>query len=183
MKKLKLLFLAMFITSVTLGQVIQVPAGSVYGTFQVTDLGGGVRGDYHFQSGWGMYGSFSYGNWYLYKNSGLQHHYKGTIGGLALISDWMGNHHYVTLGANYHDVEKIPGLDDSAYWASDIIYQHFSFEAGITVKYSRVSIAFRTDILRWEPCIDVGYTFIRKSQGYCPYQTSLPSTIYNKLGK
>lgn len=137
------------------GQFRETPPAAVYLVTQPTDLGIGVRGDYHVNHWAGLYGSASYGQWRYYGWSGLDQHFKSTLGLLIPYKDWMGNHHDFSVGLNYHWVsgEVEP---DEIYKDADIFHQPLSFELGLTIKYPRFALAFRTDILRWEPCIDIG---------------------------
>lgn len=131
------------------------PPAAIYLAYQPTDHGLGLRGDYHINHWAGVYGSASYGQWRLYKWSGLDQHVKATLGVLIPYKDWGYNQHDFSLGLNYHWVSG--EVVDSEIYKNDKAFERpWSFEIGLTVKYPRFALAFRTDILRWEPCIDIG---------------------------
>lgn len=131
------------------------PPGAIYLAYQPTDHGLGIRGDYHFNHWAGAYGSASYGEWRLYKWSGLGQHVKLTTGILIPYKDWMGNQHDFSLGLNYHWVSG-DVVESEIYKADKAFDSPWSFEIGLTIKMKRFALGMRTDILRWEPCVDVG---------------------------
>jgi hypothetical protein len=131
------------------------PYNALYLSFQPADLGFGIRGDVHFNYWLGAYGSASYGQWRLYKDSGLDQHVKITLGPLIPFTDWMGNQHDFTIGLNYHHTSG--EITDFINFKEDgIFHQPWSFELGLTIKYQKFALGFRTDILRWEPCFEIG---------------------------
>ena len=138
-----------------IAQKREKPRPAIYLAYQPFDHGLGIRGDYHLTSWVGMYSSVSYGTLSLYKYTGLQDHMKYTVGVLIPLQDSNGNQHDFSIGGNYHTVQRNPDYSGQQP-ASDKILYPFSFEAGLTIKFPRITLAFRTDILRWEPCIDVG---------------------------
>jgi len=143
------------------------PPAAIYIAYQPTDHGLGLRGDYHINHWAGVYGSASYGQWRLYKWSGLDKHIKATLGVLIPIKDWMGNQHDVSVGLNHHWVSG--EIVDSELFHNDKAFDNpWSFELGLTIKYPRFAIAIRTDILRWEPGIDIGIplNFNKESHDY-----------------
>lgn len=128
---------------------------AIYLSFQPADFGLGVRCDYYIQR-LGIYNSLTYGNGGLYKANQIKHHTKITIGILVPLPDYHGATFDITTGLNYHALGSII-LNDSH--VSPQIFNPWSFEIGLTTKWRRFSIGARTDILRWEPCIDFGIKF------------------------
>ena len=114
---------------------------AIYLTVQPCDYGIGLRYDYMFGKV-GMYNSLSYGNWSLYKEAGLEHHIKITIGSLLPVYN-----QHATVGLNYHSVQETI-LPDG--------YHKLSFELGFTAQIRNVVIGLRTDVLNWEPYVDIG---------------------------
>lgn len=137
------------------------PPGAIYLAWQPSDMGLGIRGDVHATWWLGFYGSASYGQWYLYKWSGLDKHFKGTLGVLVPWKDWKGNQHDWSIGLNYHWVsgEVIPS---DIFHDDPRLQSPWSFEVGLTIKMPRFTMAFRTDVIRWEPCFDIGIPLRRK---------------------
>jgi len=145
----------LMIGSVLKGQFRETPAPAIYLAHTPWDMGFGLRGDYHITHWTGVYGSATYGQGYLYKWSGLGKHVKATIGTLIPYKDWKGNQHDFTVGLNYHWVSG--QVEESDVFKDDPqFHKSFSFELGFTIKAPRFTLAFRTDILRWEPGIDIG---------------------------
>ena len=132
---------------------------------QPTDFGIGLRYDYHFKNALGVYTSTTYGDWGLYKQYDIRHHTKITTG-ISLYQFGLMNkdlylrkqfiYYYFTAGLNYHILDKPKYLP---YNISKQIYKPWSFELGVTCYMNKILIGMRTDILRWEPCIDIGYSF------------------------
>lgn len=140
----------------------------MYVSYQPVDHGVGVRGDYHVNHWAGFYGSATYGQWRLYQYSGLDQHVKGTLGILIPYKDWMKNQHDFSLGVNYHYVSG--EIQDTENFRNHKAFNTpWSFELGLTIKYPRFALAFRTDILRWEPCIDIGIPIGRKRTTFTNY--------------
>ena len=132
------------------------PPNAIYLAYQPWDHGLGLRYDQHFWK-MGAYGSASYGKWGLYQGAGLDDHVKLTLGVLVPLKDWMGNQHDFSIGLNRHFVNAYE-VDDpyNNYDPGRIEAIPWSFELGLTIKMQRFTLGMRTDILRWEPCIDVG---------------------------
>ena len=146
------------------------PPSAIYISYQPTDHGLGIRGDYHINYWAGVYSSASYGQWRLYKWSGLDQHVKLTAGALIPYKDWMGNQHDFSLGLNYHWVSG--EIAESEIYKNDKAFDRpWSFELGLTIKYPRFALAVRTDILRWEPCVDIGIPLNFKDK---PYKVKMP---------
>ena len=151
MKKL-LLILTLVLSSIILSAQNQ----ATYVAFQPVDLGMGIRYDHYFESV-GLYGSLSYGNYYLYRMNGLKDHVKLT-GGIMIpfgkkTSSTIDDFH-ATIGLNRHWVNYSCA---SYIVRSTSIVEPWSFELGVATNiFKRFTVAFRTDILRWEPCIDIG---------------------------
>lgn len=134
------------------------PSPIIYVAYQPADHGIGVRGDYYLNDILGTYGSLTYGTWGAYDKVGFKNHVKGTIGGMFNFSRHGGDYYRATAGVNFH----YTGVDEGSF-AETIDLNPVSFEVGITVRYSRFAIAFRTDILRWEPCVDIGIPLRKKT--------------------
>jgi len=151
-----ILFFLLFLPSVCFSQTI-------YLGFQPADLGIVIRGDID-----KFYGSISYGNWGIYKYYGLKNHFKLTAGiMIPLKPDKYGFEVKPTIGINYHllngpmsgIMDNIPRRYFDDRWPNSKIFNHWSFELGTTIYMKRFALGMRTDILRWEPCIDVGIRF------------------------
>ena len=155
MRTIIILFIASLIITVeSVGQNHQISKNAVYIVMQPADFGMGIRGDYHFWKA-GVYGSASYGTLGLYKRASLKKHIKLTAGVLIPLKRYLSNQFDISVGLNYHYVEKIKG-ENLDYWAGTIFYYPWSYEIGLTIKLKRITMGVRTDIMRWEPCIDVG---------------------------
>lgn len=126
------------------------PASAIYVAYQPADHGFGIRGDYYINESVGTYGSFSYGNWGLMRYVGVNHHFKATLGVLIPVKRYYTEQRFTGLaGFNYHHAD----IDDDV----NIDYGSYSFELGLTFNIKeRIRIGVRTDIIHWEPCIDVG---------------------------
>lgn len=150
MKILAVIFIALISLSMEgVGQFRETPSPAIYLAFQPADCGLGIRGDYHLNHWAGVYGSVSYGQWGLYKWSGLGSHVKLTTGILIPWKDWAGNQYDWSVGLNHH-------LVSGDIISNEIFHQPWSFEVGLTAKMRGFALGLRTDIPRWEPCIDVG---------------------------
>ena len=139
----------------SVGQLREKPPNALYLSYQPWDHGLGIRGDYHLNHWVGVYGSGSYGQWGLYKSSGLDQHVKLTAGILIPWKDWRGNQYDWSVGLNHHWVSG-QVVESKIFEDDPVFHQPWSFEVGFTVKMKRFALGMRTDILRWEPCIDVG---------------------------
>jgi len=156
------------------------PPNAVYLAHQPWDLGIGLRYDQHF---WkvGAYGSVTYGNWYLYRQAGLKDHWKITAGLLIPIKDYMENKHDISIGLNRHFTKSFEVYDPlNIYDGNKIIDHPWSFELGFTIKMQRFAIAVRTDILHWEPCIDLGIplNYGERKKGYVKMPKRKKSRFY-----
>lgn len=127
---------------------------AVYVSHQPVDLGIGMRGDYYIKR-MGLYSSLSYGNWGFYKREDIKHHVKFTTGVLVPLPDYNGGIFDITAGINYHLFGSIP-IESPL---NPHIFNPWSFELGLTTKLRYFAVAIRIDILRWEPCVDIGFTF------------------------
>jgi hypothetical protein len=143
-------------------QLRETPHDAIYLAYQPWDHGLGIRYDHHINYWAGLYGSASYGRLGLYKYSGLGQHVKLTTGVLIPFKDWRGNQHDFTLGLNYHWVSGVVETNET-FKDNPIFHEPFSFEIGLTIKMERFALGMRTDILRWEPCIDIGIPIRRNS--------------------
>jgi hypothetical protein len=160
----KLIFLCMLLLS----SCIPIPAqqrvpkqpNAAYISVLPADWGIGVRYDHSFV-GVGAYGSISYGNYNINELTYIKNHIKYTIGVSAPLPKWNDWHYAFNVGINYHDWGKVVMGDIQL---NDKIFNPWSFELGISVKLPRFALAVRTDIMRWEPCIDIGIPFKYKKQ-------------------
>lgn len=143
----------------------ETPPPAIYLAYQPWDHGLGLRGDYHFNHWAGIYGSATYGQWNLYKKSGLGQHMKLTAGVFIPYKDYAGGQFDWSVGLNYHKVWGT--VEESEVFKDDPQFHNpWSFELGLTCKLERFAIGVRTDILRWEPCIDVGIPIKEKQSPY-----------------
>lgn len=137
---------------------------AVYIATQPVDFGIGQRIDIGFKNdALQLYESLTYGDWGLYKQNGLRHHLKASVGIMAPIyqrcQQTVLNHNefFLTAAINYHHLGEASINNEIV---DPGIFNPWSFEIGITgYTWSRFAIAVRTDILRWEPCVDFGYKF------------------------
>ncbi len=155
---LLLMMLPMFVKAQVFDFNREVPPNAIYIAYQPWDHGLGLRYDQYIWK-MGAYGSVTYGNLGLYKGAGLKNHWKFTAGILIPINDdRMGNQADITLALNRHFVKTFD-VDDPYNNYDDtgrIENTPWSFELGMTIKLRRFALGMRTDILRWEPCIDIG---------------------------
>ncbi len=149
----KLLFLLLI--SIPIIGMAQHHSPALYISHQPVDFGVGVRGDYYIKS-FGLYNSVSYSDWGLYRQNNLRHHVKLSMGVLMPLDDYNGAKFDVMAGLNYHHM-RYTKLEDS--FINHKILNPWSFELGLTVKMQKFALGVRTDILRWEPCVDFGLTF------------------------
>lgn len=133
----------------------ETPSPTIYLAYQPWDHGLGLRSDYHINHWAGVYGSASYGQWGLYQQSGLGQHVKLTAGILIPYKDYAGGQFDFSLGLNYH---KVWGevVENEIFKDDPVFHKNWSFELGLTCKLKRFALGVRTDILRWEPCVDIG---------------------------
>lgn len=160
----ELLIILLLASTACFGQVPERPQSAMYVSYQPFDHGIGFRLDGYVSDHVGLYTSGSYGTSGLYKSAGLEGHMKLTLGALIPFHRDARAISSMVIGGSYHHVSEIPDLDPSDYWAGDRIYGPLSFELGIAIQFSRVAISFRTDVLRWEPCIDVGVVIGEKKK-------------------
>lgn len=164
MKKILLTYL-LFIPIIAIGQIREKPPSAIYLAYQPAGHGLGLRGDVYVHYLLGIYGSASYETLGHYRHAGLKNHFKLTIGILIGIPDYGDIQHDISVGLNYHHVQKNIRYEP-LFQAGEVIYQNWSFEIGLTIKYPRFTIGMRTDILRWEPCIDIGIPLHKHKKGY-----------------
>jgi hypothetical protein len=150
------------ITIALTAQFREKPHNAVYLSYQPWDHGLGIRGDVHLNHRAGIYGSASYGKWGFYQQSGLGDHIKLTSGILIPYKDWIGNQYDFSLGLNYHWVSGLV-IENEVFKDDPLFHKPWSFEIGLTIKMSRFALGVRTDILRWEPCIDIGIPIGRRN--------------------
>lgn len=152
----------LFLTPVTQPQSVKIK--TEYLLIQPVDFGIGHRLDIGFSTtDLQLYESISYGNWGLYRQNGIRDHIKFTIGLMHALKPHTNektlstDQFFITFGLNYHLLTKYAEPDIPL--DSDI-FNPWSFELGITAySWKKVAIGIRTDILRWEPCMDFGYRF------------------------
>lgn len=136
---------------------------SLYLLHQPVDIGFGVRVDYYPAQFYGyrhekcgVYNSLTYGNWGLYRENGLEHHIRFTTGVMIPLNPYKGVRYNLTFGVSYHHLGKgsvqDPGLNQE-------LYNHWSYEGGLTFKAGHFALCLVTDIPRWEPCIGIGFIF------------------------
>lgn len=149
----KLIFLLLI--SMPFSLMAQRHHPTLYILFQSADFGTGIRGDYYINR-LGLYSSVSYGGSGLYGRFDIKNHTKITTGVLLPMPDYDGITFDITAGINYHILRySMPEnllLDPR-------VYNPWSFELGTTFKLKRFALGMRTDILRWEPCVDIGIKF------------------------
>jgi hypothetical protein len=164
----KVLLMLILITLMTIcsrqtvakGQDINRKPNTVYVALQATDYGIGVRYDRMF-NGVGVYTSLSHGNYWLdpSHDTYIKDHYKYTIGVICSLPNQPLDNTYtfdVVTGLNYHwwGTVYLDGMQlDPRVW------NPWSFELGVNCKFNRFALGVRTDIMRWEPCIDLGIKF------------------------
>ena len=130
--------------------------------YQPVDNGLGIRIDYQIMN-LRLYNSLSYGNQGLYRANNLKQHTKLTAGILIPLQDYRGHKYNIMAGINYHH------LRSDGYFEACLdprIFDPWSFELGVSIYIGRIAIGTRTDILRWEPCVDIGYRFLLWEQKY-----------------
>jgi len=137
-----LVFLLLLISMSVTGQRY-----AVYLSVQPADLGVGVRADLGY-----VYGSFSYGNWGVYKQTYIHNHTKVTVGGIIPLKQKDECRYEITAGVNYHKANYPDNIRRS-------LKSTLSGEGGFAVYIRGISIGARTDVRRWEPCIDFGFNF------------------------
>jgi len=136
---------------------------SIYLLHQPTDLGIGIRVDIDplqfTKSGrkkCGLYSSLSYGNWGLYRQYGLEHHVKTTVGCLIPLKPYKSHHYSLSFGTSYHHLGKNSVRDPEL---NQKLYKTWGYEIGISFKTKFLALCISTDIPRWEPCVGVGMVF------------------------
>lgn len=155
LNRIKILFLAMFLFSSLYGQEFK----GIYGVFQPLDIGVGVRADLQIGDN-EYYTSISYGNGGVYREYWLKDHYKVSAGYMFLLSDRGSEYDcWLTGGLNFHIVNNMYEYEHPTL--NKIIYSPISFELGTTARINKFLFGVRTDIIRWEPCVDFSYNFSR----------------------
>lgn len=120
---------------------------AVYLSAQPADLGIGIRADLGY-----VYGSFSYGNWGVYKRTYIHNHTKVTVGGIIPLKQKNEYKYEFTVGVNYHKADYPDNIRKA-------LSSTLSAEGGFAIYIRGICIGARTDIRRWEPCIDIGLSF------------------------
>jgi len=149
----KLIILLVLLSSLPL--FAQEKRSALYVSMQPADFGIGLRYDFY-PGRIGIYNSITYGNLGLYKANQIKHHVKITAGILAPLPDYNGAKFDITAGINYHYLGSVI-MEGSL--VSSQIFNPWSFELGLTTKWKRLCIGVRTDLLRWEPTLDLGIKF------------------------
>lgn len=129
---------------------------TIYLSYYPADNGVGLRFDYPVLPVIMIYNSASYGTTGLYREYNLKNHFKLTTGVLIPLKPYNDDKCYISAGVNYHHVEKAGG---TGVEVKPLILRPWSFELGVTAKLRKLAIGLRTDILRWEPSVDVGIFF------------------------
>ena len=131
---------------------------AAYYSLQPADAGSGIRIDYFpfDKSQIGLYNSISYGQGNNYKKVGITNHLKLTAGILIPILYDLPWQNAITAGINYHSMTKPADIPQMLNYR---IFDPWSYEIGLTTRFERFQLGVRTDIPRWEPCIDVGFNF------------------------
>ena len=158
MKTIILLILLLFSIHIKAqhNKVEQFTFDAIYVSYQPVDFGFGIRADYHLGS-IPIYNSISYGDGALYRNYDMRDHYKFTMGIGIPMKDYLNNEYKFNAGINYHKLGSI--MIENIPWDTHL-FNPFSFELGIAVYcWGNFALAIRTDILRWEPCLDIGWAF------------------------
>ena len=149
-----ILFITLFFTVQLTAQKTSFDA--VYISHQPIDFGVGLRLDYHLGSV-GLYNSLSYGDGALYRKFDMRDHYKATMGIRIPMRDYLDNKYGINIGINYHTLGSY--VKENISWDTKL-FNPWSFEVGISVYcWGKFALGIRTDVLRYEPCLDLGYTF------------------------
>ena len=162
MRKL-ILIAILIIPGICFSQVNSPRISAAYLSCAPVDFGIGERIDFTVSDRVKIYESVTYGNWGLYKENGLEDHYRISLGMMWRLQERsfdprMRNRYFYLTGAiNYHIFNATDNVNESL---NSIVMQPWSFELGVTFYVSQnVSVGVRTDIPRWEPGIDFGFRF------------------------
>jgi hypothetical protein len=137
-----------------------LPHSTLYVSIPYFDKGLGIRYDYDWRI-IGLYGGVTISNYWLNNDHTdyIKDHLKATIGTTLLLPEHQLDNLVrvgINIGLNYHQT----GMTNTDWLQiNEIIYKNWSFELGTTVKFNTFAISVRTDILRWEPCLDLGIQF------------------------
>jgi hypothetical protein len=136
---------------------IVVKLNSVYTSIQPVDLGVGIRYDRYLKN-FGTYSSISKGNYWFDRDhtNYIRDHIKITVGVSIYLPEYREAISDFTIGVNYHLWNNV---NTNNVNINQNIFNPWSLELGVTNKVKRLAIGLRTDILRWEPCLDIGYNF------------------------
>lgn len=123
----------------------------VYVSLQPTDLGIGLRYDRQINE-FGVYVSFSKGEYKLYNEGYIKDHIKASIGAMVYSTQHSS---FITMGINYHHYGKhyLPSL----YGINTL--SPVSIELGVGTFLNRFTVALRMDIIKWESSLDFGFKF------------------------
>ena len=152
-----IIFLALALSAVGQPRPNKKPYSTVYLCYQPADHGFGLGGEYYFNPYIGAYASASYGNWGLYQFAGYKNHIKATIGGIIPIRKYRDDYAGILVGVNYHYVKKKDDYVCPVPINQMAVERELSFEIGLTFRIRRIVMGLRTDILRWEPCVNIGF--------------------------
>jgi hypothetical protein len=160
---MKRLMLLVILLSFIVTMNAQMSNNSVSVSYQPADHGIGLKGTYYFTPNVGMYGSITYGTLGSYKLVGYENHIKLTTGVVLPLNYKWDRDFSLTVGLNYHYQNGIEDyiLPENVTVNHNMFNKPVSFELGVRKRTNRFTLGFRTDILRWEPCIDVGYAIGR----------------------
>jgi hypothetical protein len=130
---------------------------SLYVVLRPTDLGLGVRYEREFGL-LGMYTTFSKGNYYFDAEHVLyiKDHYVSTLGLIVCLPKEVDAYVRMIGGIAYHQYGR---SNCDVLMINQKIFDPWSFELGIIFKFNHISISCRTDILKWEGNVDVGFNF------------------------
>lgn len=141
-----LIYILLFVCIQLQGQNI------VYLTYQPQDNGVGIRFDHIGEkANKGIYASISRGNYY-FDGGYIKNHIKVAMGGLFY---WPETRNYLIAGMTYHKYGKrklTPLINEK-------VFEPLSIEIGSAVTLGRIIVSCRTDIIKWEPSIDIGWKF------------------------
>lgn len=139
-----------------IGQTQTLGLDAICMAYQAIDHGTGIRVDFHAGEA-RIYTSATYGYLGLYQQAGLKDHFKFSIGSRIPITTEPGqrDENSLTIGMNYHRVSPVSGTNNGKA-INPAIMKDLSIELGGTVYYGRFAFGIRTDIMRWEPGLDVG---------------------------
>ena len=124
---------------------------TVYALVQPIDMGYGIRFDRRIND-FGLYTSLSKGEYDIPGEYYIEKHIKMSLGG---VSHTRRGSTFFSYGFNYNfygDTYLSEGTSRSTTYP-------MSIELGAGALLSRVAVAFRMDVLKWESSLDLGFRF------------------------